>query len=97
MIRDMQQEDLEFLQSVDFMRVGQAIHHGQWQSAYRILLRMEQKREQLQMEEFKRNFAALKYSIQRKNEREAKQILTLIVNKRAQMRNSCFAEAKKRD
>lgn len=83
-----QQEVKEFLQSIDFMRLGQAVNHEQWLAATMTLRRLEQKRELLQLEEFKRNFSMLKFALQRKNTREAKQILSLIVNKRAQMRNA---------
>lgn len=67
------------------MRVGQAISHGQWQSAAMTIRRMEQRAKALELPMFDRQFAGLKQAILRKEESNAKQILSLITAKRVQL------------
>ena len=87
-------ETYEFIKSMDFMRIGQAVSHGKWQSAHMALQRLMQKATECDCRDFDRQFAGLKYAIQRKDIGEARQILSLIVNKRAQFWNA-FSESSK--
>lgn len=84
---NMSGEMKEFLRSIDFMRVGQAINHEQWQSAFMTLRRLMERAKACECDTFDRQFAGLKYAIQRKDKREAQQVLSLIVTKRARMLN----------
>lgn len=78
-----------FLLSLDFMRVGQAVAHRQWQAAYMALNRLEKSRAEAgkDAEGFQKPFYGLKMAIQSRNQLEAQQILSIIVNKRALFRN----------
>lgn len=84
----MDEEVVKFLKSYDFMRLGQAINRGQWQSAAMIQRRMEQKVKQLELTTFERPLAGLRQAILRKNVLDAKQMLAGVVAKRARMLNS---------
>ena len=81
-------EQIEFLKSLDFMRLGQAINRGQWQAAAMTIRRLDMKAKEAGMNEFERNFTGIRQCINRKDGSEAKQILAVIVNKRAKYLNS---------
>ncbi|MBQ9991702.1 MAG: hypothetical protein IJP31_12330 [Lachnospiraceae bacterium] len=74
---------LEFYKSQDFMRLGQAISRKQWQSAAMIIRRMDTRAKEAGIAEFEKNFTGLRQCINRRDDREAKQILAMVVNKRA--------------
>jgi hypothetical protein len=76
-----------FLGSLDFMKIGQAINHNQWPSAAMIIQRMSKNAKDAGMIEFDRLFTGIRQNINRKNAYEAKQLLALVVNKRAQLIN----------
>jgi len=76
-----------FIQSLDFMRLGQAINRSQWQSAAMTLQRMRRNAKQAGITEFDRQFMGIGQCINRKNGQEAKQVLALIVAKRVKMIN----------
>ena len=78
---------IDFLKSMDFMRLGQNINHEQWQAAYMCLRRMEDNRKAVGFEEYAKHFYNLKAAINRRDVRAAKQILSLIVNIRAKWLN----------
>lgn len=80
-----------FLENLDFMKLGQAINHSQWQSAAMIIQRMSKNAKDAGMIEFDRLFTGIRQNINRKNAYEAKQLLALVVNKRAQLINSLKA------
>lgn len=82
------EERLQFLKSLDFMQLGKAINYEQWQSAAMIVRRMEQTATEVGFTDFERQFTGLRQCINRKNAYEAKQILALVVNKRAKYLNS---------
>ena len=83
----MNEEQIAFLKGYDFMRLGQAIAHGQWQSAAMAVRRMEMKAKELEMGEFARSLGNLRLIIMRKEEVQAKQILSMITAKRVQLLN----------
>lgn len=81
-------EQIEFLKSLDFMRLGQALNRGQWQSAAMAIRRLDMKAKEVQMNDFERNFTGIRQCINRKDSNEAKQILAVVVNKRAKHLNA---------
>ena len=83
----MNEEQIAFLKSYDFMRLGQAIVHGQWQSAAMTVRRMEAKAKELELGDFVRTLGNLRLIIMRKEEVQAKQILSTITARRVQLLN----------
>lgn len=73
----------EFLHSRDFMKIGQAITHGQWQVAAMANTRLTNQAKALELSVFLRPLQGLRQAILRKNEREAKQALAIVIAKRA--------------
>lgn len=88
-------EQIKFLKSLDFMKLGQAINRGQWQSAAMTIRRLDMKAKEVDMQEFERNFTGIRQSINRKDGTEAKQILAVVVNKRAKHLNAISEAGKK--
>lgn len=80
-------EQIDFLKSLDFMKLGQAINRGQWQSAAMTVRRLDMKAKEAGMNDFERNFTGIRQCINRKEIQEAKQILAVVVNKRAKYLN----------
>ena len=80
-------EQIDFLKSLDFMKLGQAINREQWQSAAMTIRRMDMKAKEAGMTDFERNFTGIRQCINRKDGQEAKQILSVVVNKRAKHLN----------
>lgn len=77
----------DFLHSYDFMKLGQAVNHGNWQMAAMISQRMSSTARELGLDTFERNLTGLRQSINRKNVVDAKQNLAMITSKRVQMLN----------
>lgn len=82
------EEQLSFLKASDFMKLGQAINHQQWQSAAMIVRRLDMRAKEVGFEDFVRQITGLRQCINRKDAYEAKQILAIVVNKRAKWLNS---------
>ena len=81
-------EQIEFLKSLNFMKLGQALNRGQWQSAAMTIRRLDMKAKEAQMNDFERNFTGIRQCINRKDGNEAKQLLAVVVNKRAKHLNA---------
>lgn len=81
-------EQIEFLKSLDFMRLGQAINRGQWQAAAMTIRRLDMKAKEVGMNDFEKNFTGIRQCINRKDGNEAKQILAVVVNRRAKYLNA---------
>lgn len=79
------QEQCQFIKSLDFMKLGQAINHEQWQSAAMIIRRMDNKAKEVELTGFERQFTGLRQCINRKDKAQAKQVLSIVVNKRVQI------------
>lgn len=79
---------MKFLRSLDFMKLGQAINHEQWQSAAMIVRRLDMNAKEVGFVDFERQFTGLRQCINRKDVYEAKQIMAIVVNKRAKYLNS---------
>ena len=80
-------EQIEYLKSLDFMRLGQAINREQWQAAAMTIRRLDMKAKEVDMTDFERNFTGIRQCINRREGQEAKQILAVVVNKRAKYLN----------
>lgn len=80
-------EQTDFLKSQDFMRLGQAINREQWQSAFMTIRRLDERAKAVGIHDFERNFTGIRQCINRKEKEEAKQILAIVVNKRAKYLN----------
>ena len=87
-------EQIEFLKSLDFMRLGQAVNRQQWQSATMTIRRMDMKAKDVGLNDFERNFTGIRQCINRKDVQEAKQILAVVINKRAKYLNAISAGQK---
>lgn len=85
-------EQIAFLKSLDFMKLGQAIHREQWQGAAMTVRRMDLKAKEIGMNEFEKNFAAIRQCVNRKEKHEAKQIMAVIINKRANYLNRILSD-----
>ena len=90
----MEQDVIKFIKGYDFMRLGQAISHQQWQAAAMIIRRMEMQAKKPELETFARQFAGIRQAIMRKDGREAKQILALVTAKRVTMLKKIQEEEK---
>ena len=87
-------EQIDFLKSLDFMRLGQAINREQWQAAAMTIRRLDMKAKEAEMLDFERNFTGIRQCINRKDGNEAKQILAVAINRRAKYLNSIGQETK---
>ena len=76
------------------MKLGQAISRGQWQSAAMTIRRLDMKAKEAGMNDFEKNFTGIRQCINRKDVNEAKQILAVVVNKRAKHLNAVSEELK---
>lgn len=75
----------EFLKSYDFMKIGQAIAHDNFQVAGMTANRMLQKAKELQDDFFIRQLTNIRQCIAARNKKQAQNILAIMVNKRAQL------------
>ena len=87
-------EQIDFLKSLDFMRLGQAINREQWQPAAMTIRRLDMKAKEVGLTDFERNFTGIRQCINRKDDQEAKQILAVVINKRAKHLNSISVKLK---
>ena len=79
------QEQCNYIKGLDFMRLGQAINHEQWQSAAMIVRRMDMKAKEIELAGFERQFTGIRQCINRKDKAQAQQVLSIVVTKRVQM------------
>ncbi len=79
--------NLIFLKSYDFMKLGQAIEHGNWQVAAMTSQRMQKAAQELDMDMFVRQLTNIRQCIMHRQGKAAKDILALMVARRAQMLN----------
>ena len=81
-------EDVKtFIHSYEFMQLGQAVNRKQWQAAGMKIQKMSAKAKKLGMTGWENQFTGMKQNIARKNDREALQILSLMINKRVKLLN----------
>lgn len=75
----------EFLKSKDFMKLGQAIEHGNWQVAGMTAQRMQREAKEAGTDAFDRQLIAIKQCIAGRKKTEAQNALAAMVSKRVQM------------
>ena len=80
-------ELLKYVKSLEFMRLGQAVNSGRWESAMMTVRRMTLQAEKLGLKCFERQFTGLRQNIARKDANEVKNILSLVIRKRIQIQN----------
>lgn len=78
----------QFLGSYDFMRLGQAVNGGRFESAAMCIRRMSMEADRLGLEGFQRPFTGLRQNIARKDTQEVKNILSLVIVKRIQLQDA---------
>lgn len=75
----------EFLKSQDFMKLGQAIQHGQWQVAGMTVQRMQRNAASIEGLSMDRNLIGIKQCIAMRNKVEAQNILAQLIAKRVKL------------
>ena len=53
-------EQIDFLKSLDFMRLGQALNREQWQAAAMTIRRLDMKAKEVELLDFERNFTGIR-------------------------------------
>ena len=86
-------EQIDFFKSLDFMKLGQAINRGQWQASAMTIRRLDMKAREVGLHDFERNFTGIRQCINRRDVNEAKQILAVVINKRAKHLNAISEQA----
>ncbi len=81
-------ELLKFVKSLDFMRLGQAVNGGRFESAMMTVRRMSMQADKLGLVCFERQFTGIRQNIARKDAEEVKNILSLVVRKRLQIQDA---------
>lgn len=76
-----------FIMGYDFMRLGQAVQNGRWESAAMSIRRMSMQADKLGLDCFQRQFTGLRQNIARKDMQETKNILSLVIVKRIQIQD----------
>ena len=84
----MEDKRVEFYKCLDFMKLGQAVNRGNWQVAAMTARRMEQNAKNAEISEFNQQFVGIRQCINRKDAIGAKQVLALMVAKRAKFLNA---------
>lgn len=78
----------KFINGYDFMRLGQAVNGGRFESAAMCVRRMSMEAERLGLDCFQRSFTGLRQNIARKDSLEVKNILSLVIIKRIQLQDA---------
>lgn len=74
-----------FLEGYDFMKLGQAINRGQWNSAMMILQRMDASVQKLGIRCMIQSMKGVRMSVLGRNVKQAKQALATLVGKRVEL------------
>lgn len=77
-----------FICGYDFMKLGQAVNGERWESAAMCARRMTMEAEKLGLDCFQRQFQGMRQNIARKDSREVKSILSLVIVKRIQIQDA---------
>lgn len=76
----------KYIDSLDFMRVGQAVNNKQWQAASVKVGKMSVMAKKLGLVRFERPFTGMRQNINRRNGDEALQCLSTIIATRVKMK-----------
>lgn len=79
-----EQQIERFFRSYDFMKLGQAINHGNWQAAAMTAQRMSGSARELGLSSFESQLNGIRQCILHKQGKQAKDILALMSAKRVQ-------------
>lgn len=74
-----------FLEGYDFMKLGQAINRGQWNSAMMVLQRMDTLVQKLSIRCMIQPLKAVRLAVLGRNVKQAKQALAALIGKRVQL------------
>ena len=80
-------EIIDFCKSLDFMKLGQAVNHNNWRTAFSVLQRMQKQYEETGEDLFGRSFVNLRQCLLQKDQRAAKNALAAVIAKRTQILN----------
>ena len=75
----------EFIKGKDFMKLGQAIAHDNWQVAGMTAARMQRNAAEVGINDFDRQLIMIKQAIAGRRKNEAQNILATMVSKRVQI------------
>lgn len=75
----------QFLKSYDFMRLGQAVNHGQWNGAQMKSSAMNRTAMKLGLMSWSRQLQGIRQAAAVKNREEANQLLSLIISRRVKL------------
>ncbi|MCM1038458.1 MAG: hypothetical protein NC314_01185 [Roseburia sp.] len=84
-ITDKEQLQFNYLKSYDFMKLGQALNHNNWQIAAMTLQRMQKGAQEAELTIFERQFTNIRQCILHKQGKQAKDILALVIARRGQL------------
>ncbi len=84
---DYEEQLKKFINGYDFMKLGQAVNSGRFESAAMCVRRMSMEAEKLGLDCFQRSFTGLRQNIARKDGLEVKNILSLVIVKRIQLQD----------
>ncbi len=74
-----------FFSSHDFMRLGQAIHHKQWQAASMKAMKMSNRARELGCVGIEKSLNGIRMNINCRNDQEALQLLSVLITKRVRI------------
>ena len=80
----------EFLRSYDFMKLGQAVNHCNFQVAGMTANRMLNKAKELNDDFFVKKLTSIRQCIASRNKEQSLNILSLMINKRARLLNDMY-------
>ncbi|HBA69405.1 MAG TPA: hypothetical protein DCZ40_08625 [Lachnospiraceae bacterium] len=87
-------EITDFCKSLDFMKLGQAINRQNWQIALNTVQRMQRQSAETGDPIFDKNFTNLRHCLLHKDQLAAKNVLAVVIAKRAQILNHQEREEK---
>ena len=90
----MTQEQIIFLRSYDFLRIGQAISHQNWTSAGMCVQKLQKQAMNLELKDFERLFGNLKLAVAHREKKTALDILAQITARRVAALNRLGNEQK---
>lgn len=77
-----------FFESMDFMRLGQAVNHENWQAAMMIIKRMSARADELGLQDVSKKLVQIKGCVQGRNRAQALNGMTLLTGLRVKRLNS---------
>lgn len=88
----MTEEQIAFLKSYEFLRLGQSISHQNWTAAGMCAQKMHRQAMNFELKDFERLFRNLKMAVARKEKKPALDIMAQIIARRVAMLNRISEE-----